>query len=291
MRSLFAFITFIVIPLAAVPAQSPENSFEVASIKPSDPNTRGIMFRDSPGTVHIVGATISFLIQQAYDVREFQISGGPGWLNSDRYDVIAKIERPVHPADPSDIPDQRKAMEKQSERMRALLEDRCHLKIRRETKELQAYVLAPAKAGSKLKQADPVTAGQDDKGLSRPRGPSLRVGRGQIIAQSVSMDFLVQILARQLGRPVIDKTGLTGVYDFTLEWTPESGPGLGPGFGGPGASLPGKEPPRLDNPAPDEQNGPSIFAAIQEQLGLKLESGKARTEIIVIESIEKPSEN
>jgi len=76
-----------------------------------------------------------------------------------------------------------------------------------------------------------------------------------------------------------------------LEWTPESGPGLGPGFGSPGASIPGKEPPRPDSPAADEPNGPSIFAAIQEQLGLKLESRKAPTDIIVIESIEKPSEN
>lgn len=110
-------------------------------------------------------------------------------------------------------------------------------------------------------------------------------------AESITLDFLAQVLARQLGRPVIDGTGLTGTYDFTLEWTPESGQGLGPGFGEPGGTVPGKEPPRPGGPAPDEPKGPSIFAAIQEQLGLKLESRKAPTEIIVIESIEKPSEN
>jgi uncharacterized protein (TIGR03435 family) len=291
MRLLFACLPAVALSLTLASAHSSENAFEVASIKPSDPETRGIMFRNSPGTLNIIGATISFLIQEAYDVREFQISGDPGWINSDRYDVMAKIERSAPPAEPSDVPDQRKAMEQQRERLRALLEERCHLKIHRETKELQAYILTPAKGGSKLKQAAPIAADQEEKSRDRPRGPSLRVGRGQIIAQSVPLDFLVQILARQLGRPVIDKTGLTGAYDFILEWTPETGPGLGPGFGGPGASIPGKEPPRLDGPAPDEQNEPSIFAAIQEQLGLKLESRKALTDIIVIERIEKPSEN
>jgi bla regulator protein blaR1 len=291
MRLLFACLTAVALSLTLVVAHSSENAFEVASIKPSDPETRGIMFRNSPGTLNIIGATISFLIQEAFDVREFQISGGPGWIHSDRYDVMAKIERPAPPAEPSDVPDQRKAMEQQRERLRVLLEERCHLKIHRETKELQAYTLTPAKGGSKLKQAAPIATDQDEKSPDRPRGPSLRVGRGQIIAQSVPMDYLVQILARQLGRPVIDKTGLAGAYDFILEWTPESGPGLGPGFGGPGASIPGKEPPRLDGPAPDEQNGSSIFAAIQEQLGLKLESQKAPTDILVIERIEKPSEN
>lgn len=291
MRFLFAFIALIAIALTAVPAQSPENAFEVASIKPSDPDTRGTFFRNSPGTVHIVGANVSFLIQQAYDVRAFQISGGPGWINSDRYDVMAKIESAAPPADPADVPDQRKAMEQQRERLRALLEERCHLKIHHETKELQAYMLIPAKGGSKLKQAAPAAADQDKKDPDRPQGPFLRMGRGQLIGQSVPMDYLVKILAQQLGRPVIDKTGLTGGYDFILEWTPESGPGLGPGFGSPGASVSGKEPPRLDNPAPDETSGPSIFAAIQEQLGLKLESRKEPTDTIVIDSIEKPSEN
>lgn len=291
MRLLLSFVTLTALSLTAVLAQSPQNTFEVASIKPSDPNTRGTFFRNSPGTLNIVGANVSFLIQQAYDVRAFQVSGGPGWINSDRYDVMAKIESTAPPTNPAEVADQRKAMEQQRERLRALLEERCHLKIHHETKELQAYILTPAKGGSKLKQTAPAAADQDETDRDRPRGPFLRMGRGQLIGQSVSMDFLVQILAQQLGRPVIDQTGLTGAFDFILEWTPESGPGLGPGFGSPVASVPGKEPPRLDNPAPDEPNGPSIFAAVQEQLGLKLESRKAPTDIIVIDSIEKPSEN
>lgn len=291
MRLFLFCVTLTALSLIPVLAQSPGNTFEVASIKPSDPDTRGTFFRNSPGTLHIVGATIRILIQQAYDVREFQISGGPGWINSDRYDVMAKIESTATPANPADVPDQRKAMEQQRERLRALLEERCHLRIHHETKELQAYMLIPAKGGSKLKQAAPAAADQDEKDQDRPRGPFLRMGRGQLIGQSIPMEFLVRILAQQLGRPVIDKTGLTGAYDFTLEWTPESGTGLGPGFGNSGASIPGKEPPRLDSPATEDQNGPSIFAAIQEQLGLNLESRKAPTDIIVIESIEKPSEN
>jgi len=158
MRLFLFCVTLTALSLIPVLAQSPGNTFEVASIKPSDPDTRGIMFRNSPGTLHIVGATISFLIQQAYDVREFQIYGAPGWINSDRYDVMAKIELTAPPANPSDVPDQRKAMEQQRERLRALLEERCHLRIHHETKELQTNTLRPAKATSNHNHAAPAAA-------------------------------------------------------------------------------------------------------------------------------------
>lgn len=113
MRLPSIYVILIALSISPVLAQTPGNAFEVASIKPSDPDTRGIMFRNSPGTLHIVGATISFLIQEAYDVREFQISGGPGWITSDRYDVMAKIENTSPPSASSSVPDQRKAMERQ----------------------------------------------------------------------------------------------------------------------------------------------------------------------------------
>jgi uncharacterized protein (TIGR03435 family) len=287
--AILACFTLLALSITGVFAQTSSAAFEVASIKPSDPNTLGVTFRNAPGSLNISGATVNMLIQQAYDVRDFQISGGPGWINSGRYDIVAKIERGTNtPPDPGNIADQRKSMEQQRERLRALLADRFQLKIRRETKELQAYVLTPAKGGLKLKESrldEPAPALSGDKGPERPRGPFIRVGRGQIIGQFISLDFLVQVLAQQVGRPVIDNTGLKGSYDFTLEWTPDPGQGLGPGFGGPG------EPPRPDNPAPTEPSGTSVFVAIQEQLGLKLESQKTPVEIIVIESVEKPSEN
>jgi bla regulator protein blaR1 len=291
---VFACFGLLVLVCDGAFGQSSPIEFEVATIKPSNPNTLGVTFRNAPGGLNISGATLSLLIQQAYDVREFQITGGPGWIHSERYDVAAKIERGNAPADSGNITDQRKGMEQQRERLRNLLAERCRLKIRRETKELQAYVLMPAKGGPKLKESkldDPAQDPNGDKGGQSPRGPFLRVGRGQIIGQSVNLDFLAQMLSQQLGRPVLDKTSLKGAYDFTLEWTPDQGQAPGLGSGGPGGSLTGKEPPRPDNPAPAESSGPSVFAAIQEQLGLKLESQKAPVEIIVIESIEKPSEN
>jgi bla regulator protein blaR1 len=270
-------------------AQTSSNGFEVATIKPSDPNTPGITFRNAPGSLDIRGATLGILIEQAYDVRDFQISGGPGWVNSDRYDIMAKTERGnTAPPDPGNLQDPRKQMEQQRERLRALLADRFHLKVRRDTKEMQAYVLTPAKGGPKLKESkveEPMPAPDGSKAPQRPRGPMIRIGRGQITGQSMPLDFLARLLAQQVGRPVIDKTGLTGAYDLTLEWTPEPVPGAGPGIAPPG------ELPRSDNPATAESSGTSIFVAIQEQLGLKLESQKTPVEVIVIESVEKPSEN
>jgi uncharacterized protein (TIGR03435 family) len=293
--AVFTCLSLLAFSLTGIFAQSSSNRFEVASIKPSDPNTQGITFRNGPGTVNISGATLKLLIEQAYDVREFQISGGPGWINSDRYDIVAKIERDEKaPSNLQNPTDQRKAMEQQRERLRALLAERFQLKIRRETKELQAYALTLARGGPKLKESPLNDMSPNPNGDQRQkplRGPMIRVGRGQIIGQYISLDFLAQLLAQQVGRPVLDMTGLKGAYDFTLEWTPDQAQGPGPGFGGSGGPSIAKEAPQPANPAPAESSGVSVFAAIQEQLGLKLESQKAPVEIIVIESVEKPSEN
>ena len=278
---------FLSSSLAGTFAQTTSNGFEVASIKPSDPNTQGITFRNMPGRLEINGATLRVLIEQAYDIRDFQISGGPKWIDSDRFDVSAKIEGGANPhPDLTNIPDQRKQMERQRKRLQSLLADRFQLKIRRETKEMQAYVLTTAKNGSKLKEAkleEPTPV--DNKAQLPPRGPGIRVGYGRITGQFITLDFLAQILAQQVGRPVIDTTGLTGSYDFALEWTPDPAQGQGPGM------MPAPGLPRPDVQASADAGGTSLFAAIQEQLGLKLDSQKAPVEIIVIENVEKPSEN
>ncbi len=285
MHRVFAILILSWLIPAAVLAQA-SDAFEVASIKPSDPNTQGISFSNSPGAININGATAKLLIQQAYDVRESQISGGPGWIGSDRFDIAAKADASAAGPDGLKNPaDQAKAAEKMRARLQNLLKERFHLVTHRETKELAVYVMTLAKGGPKFKETKEDPA--EGKDGNRPRRSSMRVGRGQIIAQSIPMDNLARLLSQQLGRTVIDKTGLQGNYDFTLEWTPDPGQSLGGGPGGP--VEPSREMQRPDN-APDA-NGPSVFTAIQEQLGIKLESQKAPVEMLVIESIEKPSEN
>jgi len=158
--------------------------------------------------------------------------------------------------------------------LRTLLEDRFQLKVRRESKEMPVYELVVAKSGPKL---TPHT-GSDPKPEER-----MRIGSGSLRFQSAGPPNLAYQLSVQLGRTVIDKTGLTGRYDFTLEWAPE------PGQGGP-ESIGLPPDPSLKFP-PADPNRPSIFTAIQQQLGLRLDSGKGPVDMIVIDSVSKPTEN
>ena len=254
-------------------------TFEVASIKPSPPDERYFMMQLQPGGgLRATGVTLKMLITQAYDVREFQVSGGPGWINTARYDIVARPEHNADsdppPEDPRKMSDeQRKTLgEQMRARLVALLADRFRLKVHRETQQALAYLLVVGKNGPKLKQTE---EGSETRGR-------MRMGRGELNGDGVKLEFLAQVLANQLGRPVVDKTGLTGNYDIKLAWTPDPGQP---------APLPLGPPPGLEpSPAPDP-SGPSIFTAIEEQLGLRLESQKAPIETIVIDSVEKPSEN
>ncbi len=261
----------------AAPSKEPLK-FEVASIKPSSADDHRVMIQFQPGGgLRTSGTTLKALLTFAYDVRDFQISGGPGWINSDRFDVMAKAERgdsDAPPPDPRSMSDAqiRTMREQMQERLQNLLADRFQLAIHRETKEQSVYALVVGKGGSKLKVSE-VKAGE--------RRRMMRMGRGQITGEGVQLEMLTNTLSGQLGRPVIDRTELTGPFDLKLEWTPDPGQGPGGPFAGP---------PQDGQPAPDP-NGPSLFTAIQEQLGLKLESSKGPVEVIVIDKVEKPSEN
>jgi uncharacterized protein (TIGR03435 family) len=276
--------------VAGFAQQAVQPHFEVASIKPSDSNDRKIMFRMMPGGgIDLRGVTLKALVQQAYDVRDFQLSGGPGWTGADRYDITAKAENASAeaPADPRQLSEQqRKTLQEQTRlRLQALLADRFQLKIHRETKELPVYALVVAKNGPKLKE---------NAGANEGRGRGMRMSPGQLVGQQVGTDFLVQSLAQMLGRTVLDQTGLKGTYDFELTFAPESGRGGvfgGPGDGAPPPPPPGAGPGLIKEPPPADPNGPTIFTALQEQLGLKLESQKGPVDIIVIDHVEKPSEN
>jgi uncharacterized protein (TIGR03435 family) len=148
--------------------------------------------------------------------------------------------------------------------LRALVEERFQLKTHAETREMPIYALVVGKAG-KLIPAAPES-----------QGPMMRMGRGQLNGKKVPMAMLAQQISQQLGRAVVDKTELKGDFDFTLEWTPEPGQG--------------RVHPRASDSAADS-SGPTIFTAVQEQLGLRLESQKGPVEIIVIDSVAKPTEN
>jgi uncharacterized protein (TIGR03435 family) len=254
--------------------------FEVASIKPAAPDARGMLIMPGPGGgIRITNMPLKELIVIAYRIQPFQISGGPPWLDSIRYDIIAK---PEHKPKQGDIPLM----------LQSLLADRFQLTIRRETKELPVYAIVLARKDGKL---GPQLSEAKEGGCTVPdptkpppppeAGKPPKLGCGGLMmsprhltAASVPVSNLTPMLSRLLGRTVIDRTGLTQKFDITLDWTPDESQAI---------QLPpdGPKPPTSDSP------GPSIFTALQEQLGLKLESQKGPVEILVIERAEKPSEN
>ncbi len=253
-------------------------TFEVASIKPSDSSSPFMSIRDTPGGRYTAnGISVKLLIQNAYNVHDFQISGGPNWINSAKYDIVAKADESSDENQAKFTENQRNAFrERQRLRLQSLLEDRFQLTFHSSTKELPIYALVVAKDGPKIQKAKD---GQDkNKG-------SMMMRPGQLTARGLSMFYLAANLSNQVGRVAIDKTGLSGLYDFTLQWTPDRSQ-MGSFGGGPG---PGPEGSRM--PPPPDPDGPSIFTAVQEQLGLKLEPQKGPVEILVIDHVEKPSEN
>ena len=264
-------------------SSTPPLTFEVASVKPSATDDRRTMIQIQPGGgLRTGGTSLKMLLTFAYDVREFQITGGPGWINTDRFDIVAKAERSAGAENPPDDPrkmteQQRKTVgDQMRERLRALLAERFQLTLHRETKEQSVYALVVAKGGPKLQQAQAMEG-------TGPRGPMMRMGRGELSGQGVELEMLTRTLSSQLGRTVIDRTGLKGNFDFKLTWTPDPGQSATPLGGGP--------PPGADAPPPPDPNGPSVFTALQEQLGLRLESQKGPVEMLVIDHVEKASEN
>lgn len=261
-------------------------SFEVASIKPdrADAPVRFVHFAD-PSHITISNMPVKDLIAFAYHVQLSQISGGPGWINSQGYDIEAKVDDSVvahlQKLSREDRADQLRLM------LRSLLADRFKLELNHGTKQLPIYDLVVAKGGPKLTPTTvPAASAASTNGQPRPRGPDLMSTPSSITGKAVDMSALAEVLGRNPalgGRLVADKTGLTGKYDFTLQFVPERE-----------MPMPGTNdrPPMPANaPSPGDPNAPSIFTAIQEQLGLKLEPAKGAVQTLVIENIEKPSEN
>jgi uncharacterized protein (TIGR03435 family) len=246
-------------------------AFDVISVKPN--NAGGAtMLRMTPDGFIMANMPVDTLLTQGLQVDPGQIDGEPGWAKTDKWDVEAKVASEDVAALGKMSFDERRAMFVQ------VLADRFGLKAHHERRELPVYALAVAKGGPKMTESKP-----DPNAPPKGGPPKMRGDDGKIAGQGVSMEFLASVLSRIVGRTVVDKTGLTGEYDFTLQWTPEGGASIRTSQGGSGVSglSPGSD------PGPDE----SIFTAIPEQLGLKLESTKAPGAVIVIDRLEKPSEN
>jgi uncharacterized protein (TIGR03435 family) len=256
----------------------PRFEYEVASIKLDQSDRSSSMTNNPPDGFVATNATLRGLIQNAYGILNFQLVGGPDWLSSERYVIDAKMDAATADALQKLSREDRDLARQQM--LQVLLADRLRLTIHREIRELPVYFLVIAKGGSKLQQAKPGdTYVNGLKGRGGPMGQGMSSSSSRfssnITAQGASLSGLISFLAFPLGRLVLDRTGLTGNFDFTLKFA-------------------------VDRPAPDatlngatlpDSDAPFLFDAIQQQLGLKLEPGKGPVEVIVIDHIERPSGN
>ena len=300
--------------------------FDVATVKPAASQPMGMMRVGSsggpgtkdPGRYTATNMSLANLLMQAYDIKRFQLTG-PNFLDSERFDVTAKVPEGA-------------SKEQFRLMLQGLLEERFKMAVHKEKKDGQVYELIQAKGGHKLKEyvEDPAAiAAAREGGPNAPplppppppgspgfqmgkdgfpafpkgapgRGPMMIMmnGKAKMQAEGITMDQLVNMLSNQVGKPVVDATNLKGKYDMTLFYSPE---GLGGGPGG-GRMMVAVGPPGVHDgpagaggpaPAPaDGEVGPTLFAALQEQLGLKLDQKKGTVDLIVVDRMEKvPTEN
>jgi uncharacterized protein (TIGR03435 family) len=268
-------------------AQSTPPTFEVVSIKPNRGGTGNVMIRMAPGGRFVAeNITVKFLLQESYGVKESQISGAPGWLDSEHYDIEAKPEDSPADQDRKLTPEERHAQLMLM--LQSMLADRFKLTLHHDTKEMEVYALVVAKNGPKFHEAAVTPPDSAPTELSKPGGPPPKggiwmTGRGQLNVTGANLGMFANVLSMQLGRIVLDKTGLKGNYEFTLKWTPDEGQSQM--FRGAGDGQP------RDAAPPPDGSGPTIFTALQEQLGLKLESQKGPVDTLVIDHVDRPSEN
>ena len=246
--SRFIVVLGITFLFPDVRGQSPQQ-FEVAVIRPNlSGAAAGTSFNVfEGGRVRILNEPVKLLIRVAFQLQNAQITGGPAWLDSDRYDLEAKTGRKEKPGPAEMAP-----------LVQNFLADRLHLEVHREMRELTVSALVSEKnqkGKPKLKKSEAEQAAMNTHG-----GP----GKSQLVGVAVSMEALALYVGNRLGRIVVNQTGLADTYDFTLEWSPDEA---------------------ADSPAP------SLVTAVREQLGLKLESQKSSVEVLVIDNIQRPSEN
>src|ERR1700733_9370578 len=277
-------------------AQAPDTPvFEVASVKPNRSGDNRIMIGIQPGgSFRATGAPLRELVGMAYGTPQplsAFMTGGPRWIDSDRFDIVAKANRDWQPG-PNGPPPELSLM------LRALLADRFKLKVHNDRKMMPTYTLVLARTdgrlGPRLHVSTTDCAALMAAVRARGGGPpptlpapgerpscGMRMFPGSFSGGSATMTQLTNALARFVGRTVVDQTGLTGNYDVDLQWTPDQMP----------QGLRGDPPPGAPPLPVIDPNGPSIFTAVQEQLGLKLESTKGSVDVLVIDHVEQPTED
>ena len=248
-------------------------AFDVVSVKPNTSGDYMGTLQPLPGGLHLVNVPLKMMIRVAYRLQEFQIVGGPDWLASARFNLEAKVA-----GDPT--------QEQLLLMLRTAMADRFRLAVHNETRELPIYALEAAALDGTLglqlrKTASDCINQQNNSSPSAPNSPrpaqcGFNVFPGSVKAASVNMPAFATTLSGFVGRPVVDRTGLNGGFDFNLTWTPEQIPQ-------------GPRPLGAPEPPPVDPNGPSLFTALREQLGLKLESTKGPVDVLVIDRAEKPA--
>jgi uncharacterized protein (TIGR03435 family) len=246
-------------------AAAPVFEYEVASIKPNKSVQDGPNLRDTSDGIRGTNFPMMMLIHYAFGIfQDYRYSGAPAWLNSEKYDLDAKMDASMADAYNKLPRDQQTIVFHHM--VEKLLADRLKMETHRETKEMPVYFLVVGKNGPKLPEAKPDPNGPNNAHWG---GPGMRDGIINVTAHNMTTEGLTNYLRGEMSRPVLDKTGLTGTYEFTLKYTPDT-------------AAP---------PQPGGADAPFLLTAVQEQLGLKLESGKGPVEIIVIDHIERPSGN
>jgi uncharacterized protein (TIGR03435 family) len=247
---------------------APAYTYDVVSVHKADPKEMSSRLGPGPrGGMSAVNVTAFSLMMFAYDVRESQFIDVPGWVKSERFDVSFTPDKPEPGIQPQHFRELQSTFNRHRQRMQAVLRDRFGLVLRSETRELPLYALVVAKGGSKLRVPDDANA-----------GPNMRANRGEITGQSAYLKMLTDTLSMFLGRFVANETGLDGPYDFKLQWTPDPSQLTGK------AAVP-------DAPPATDEDQTSIFTALTEQLGLRLESRKGPVPVFVVEKVERPGEN
>jgi uncharacterized protein (TIGR03435 family) len=260
---------FLPVLTVASPEQTGENrpAFAAGSVRPNNSDVRPEVGNFN-GRGYGKNATLKMMMATAYQIPIFQISGGPKWVNADRFDIEARAE------DPKTGYIQLRLM------MQSLLEDRFHLKLHHETRESSVFLLVTTKGGPKMTpstdQAAPDATGPAVAPAEDPPRGGVLIGRGMLLANAATMSVLAKILTSELGRPVLDQTNLKSRFDIRLKWTPDAQPAASPDG---------------TDTDPGGTELPGLFTALREQLGVEVKSARGPVDFLVIDSAEKPSPN